>query len=117
MKEDEIKNSCEGNCGCGDEGHNHDHDHSCDCGCDSCGSEEAMVVDLEDENGNVVSCQVVDGFAFNDNEYALVQNPENDSVYLFKVIGEGENGELVIPDDEEFEAATKYYENAMNQNS
>lgn len=76
-----------------------------------------MVVDLEDENGNVVSCQVVDGFAFNDNEYALVQNPENDSVYLFKVIGEGENGELVIPDDEEFEAATKYYENAMNQNS
>ncbi|MCR3757752.1 DUF1292 domain-containing protein [Clostridium felsineum] len=118
MKEDEIKNSCEGGCGCGAEGHDHEHDHGCDCGCDGgCGSGEAMVVELEDENGQLVSCEVVDGFVYNDNEYALVQNPENGSVYLFKVIGEGEEGELVVPDDKEFEAATKYYESVMNQNS
>lgn len=113
MKEDEVKNSCEGDCGCGE----HEHEHGCGCGCDSCGSEEAMVVELEDENGNVVSCEVVDGFVYNDNEFALVQNPENGAVYLFKVVGEGENGELVVPDDEEFEAATKYYEGVMSKNN
>ncbi|PJI09807.1 MULTISPECIES: DUF1292 domain-containing protein [Clostridium] len=113
MKEDEIKNSCEGDCGCGE----HEHEHGCDCGCGGCGSEEAMVVELEDENGNAVSCEVVDGFVYNDNEFALVQNPENGSVYLFKVVGEGEEGELVIPDDKEFEAATKYYEDIMSKNN
>lgn len=89
-------------CGCGDEGCNcGEHEH------------EAMVVELEDENGNVVSCEVVDGFEYKDNEYALVQNPEDGSVYLFKVVGEGEEGELVVPDDEEFDEATAYYESLI----
>lgn len=93
-------------CGCG--GHEHEHDHE-DCGC-GCGEGEAFTVDLEDEEGNVVPCEVVDGFTYKDNEYALVQNPEDDSIYLFKVIGDEETGELIIPEDEEFEEVTKYYE-------
>ena len=87
-------------CGCGGHDHKHDSDHEgCDCGC---GEGEALTVDLEDENGNVVPCEIVDGFTYKENEYALVQNPEDDSIYLFKVIGDDETGELVIPEDEEF---------------
>lgn len=100
-------------CGCG--GHDHEHDHE-GCGC-GCGEGEALTVDLEDENGNVVSCEIVDGFTYKDNEYALVQNPEDDSIYLFKVVGDEENGELVIPEDEEFEEVTAYYEEMIkNEN-
>jgi len=92
-------------CGCG--GH---EDEGCGCGC---GEGEAMTVDLEDENGNVVPCEIVDGFTYKDNEYALVQNPEDDSIYLFKVIGDEETGELIIPEDEEFAEVTAYYENLI----
>ncbi|MEA4826392.1 DUF1292 domain-containing protein [Clostridium sp. JNZ J1-5] len=101
-------------CGCEDEGcgchdHEHEHDHEGSCGC-GCHEEESLIVELEDENGNVVPCEVVDGFEYKDNEYALVQNPEDGSVYLFKVVGEGDNAELVVPDDAEFEEVTAYYD-------
>jgi len=101
-------------CGCG----GHEHDESDECGCGSgcgCGEGEAMTVDLEDENGNVVPCEIVDGFTYKDNEYALVQNPEDDSIYLFKVIGDEETGELIIPEDEEFAEVTKYYEEMIKE--
>ena len=112
-EDNEIKNEgcgCVDNegCGCGGNEHEHEHEHE-DCGC-GCGEGEAFTVDLEDEEGNVIPCEVVDGFTYKDNEYALVQNPEDDSIYLFKVIGDEETGELVIPEDEEFEEVTKYYE-------
>jgi uncharacterized protein YrzB (UPF0473 family) len=74
-----------------------------------------MIVDLEDENGNVVSCEVVDGFEYKDNEYVLVQNPEDGSVYLFKVVGEGDEGELVVPEDSEFEEVTSYYQSLSQE--
>lgn len=98
-------------CGCG--GHDHEHE-GCGCGC---GEGEALTVDLEDENGNVIPCEIVDGFTYKDNEYALVQNPEDDSIYLFKVVGDEETGELVIPEDEEFDEVTAYYEEMIkNEN-
>jgi len=92
------------NDGCGCEGHEHDGEAG------GCGEGEALTVDLEDENGNVIPCEVVDGFTYKDNEFALVQNPEDDSIYLFKVVGDEETGELVIPEDEEFAEVTAYYE-------
>ncbi len=98
-EENEVVNE---GCGCG--GHEHDTE-----GC-GCGEGEALTVDLEDENGNVVPCEIVDGFTYKDNEFALVQNPEDDSIYLFKVVGDEETGELVIPEDEEFAEVTAYYE-------
>jgi len=105
----------EESCGCGDHEHA-DENESCGCGC-GCGEGEgeALTVDLEDENGNVVPCEIVDGFTYKDNEYALVQNPEDDSIYLFKVIGDEETGELVIPEDEEFEEVTAYYEELIKE--
>lgn len=106
--DNEKMNQC--GCGCGD--HAHNEDHGCDCGC---GEHEhaPLIVELEDENGNVVPCEVVDGFEYKGNEYALVQNSEDESVYLFKVVGEGDEGELVVPEDEEFEEATAYYESLL----
>ncbi|MBC2581605.1 DUF1292 domain-containing protein [Clostridium sp. DJ247] len=97
-------------CGCGE--HEHGHDHECECGCEE---HENLIVDLEDENGNIVPCEVIDGFEYKDNEYAIVQHPDNGSVFLFKVVGEGEEGELVIPDDAEFEEVSSYYEQLMSE--
>ncbi|KOA21067.1 hypothetical protein CLHOM_06550 [Clostridium homopropionicum DSM 5847] len=98
-------------CGCEDEacGCNSVED-TCGCGCDH---EEALMIELEDENGNIVPCEVIDGFEYKDNEYVLVQNPEDESVYLFKVVGEGEDSELVVPDDEEFDEVTAYYDSLV----
>lgn len=99
----------EGCCG----GHDHEHDHE-GCGCGE-HEHEAMFVELEDENGNVMECEVVDGFLFEENEYALVQNPDDGSIYLFKVVGDDEVGELVVPEDEEYDAARAYYEKMLEQ--
>jgi hypothetical protein len=119
MNEEKNTSCCGDNnegCGCGSEHEN--ENEGCGCGgheghegagC-GCGEGEALTVDLEDENGNVVPCEIVDGFTYKDNEFALVQNPEDDSIYLFKVVGDEETGELVIPEDEEFAEVTKYYE-------
>lgn len=107
MDNEEVKG-----CGCSDSSCD---DDNCGCGC-GCGDEvhEGLIVDLEDEEGNIVSCEIVDGFDYKDNEYAIVQNPENGSVYLFKVVGEGEEGELVIPEDDEFEEVSAYYEELID---
>ena len=88
-------------CGCGhDHGHDHDdNDEECGCG------EDSMVIDLEDENGDVISCPIIDAFEFEGNEYILAQSPEDDSVYMFKSVGE----ELVVPDEEEFDRVSTYY--------
>ena len=81
-------NKCGEGCGCG---HDHDHDsHGCgeNCGCGE-HEHEHFVVDLEDDNGNVLSCPIVDAFEFEENEYVLAQNPEDESVYLFRSTEEG----------------------------
>jgi len=100
-------------CGCSDSSCSDSkcEDDGCGCGC-GCGDEEheGLIVDLEDEDGNIVPCEIVDGFDYKDNEYAIVQNPQNGSVYLFKVVGEGDEGELIIPEDDEFNEVSAYYE-------
>jgi len=94
-------------CGCSDSSCE-DDECGCECGCSDV-EHEGLIVDLEDEDGNVVPCEIIDGFDYKDNEYAIVQNPENGSVYLFKVVGEGDEGELVIPEDDEFNEVSDYY--------
>lgn len=92
-------------CGCG---HSHEDHEGCGEGC-GCGEHESFVIDLEDENGNVVSCPIIDAFEFEDNEYVLAQNPEDSSVYMFKSVGE----ELVVPEEEEFDRVANYYNNEL----
>lgn len=100
-------NKCGEGCGCG-----HDHDsHGCgdNCGCGE-HEHEHFVVDLEDDNGNVLSCPIVDAFEFEENEYVLAQNPEDESVYLFRST---EEGELIVPEEAEFDKVTEYYTNVL----
>lgn len=104
-------------CGCNEEdekcscGCSHDEDHECNCGCDHEveNADQEFVIDLEDENGEKVTCKVVDAFKFEENEYMLVQNPKENSTYLFKVSDE----DLIVPDEEEFNKVVYYYENEM----
>ena len=115
----DLENGCGCNeehdaCGCGENhescGCGEDHEN-CGCGCE----DEAVIVDLEDENGNIVPCEMVDKFSYKENEYVLVQNPEDDSVYLFKVVVTGEESELVVPEDAEFEEVSSYYEGRLEK--
>ena len=102
-------NKCGEGCGCG---HDHDHDsHGCgeNCGCGE-HEHEHFVVDLEDDNGNVLSCPIVDAFEFEENEYVLAQNPEDESVYLFRST---EEGELIVPEEAEFDKVTEYCTNVL----
>ena len=106
---DNELNKCGEGCGCG---HDHDHDsHGCgeNCGCGE-HEHEHFVVDLEDDNGNVLSCPIVDAFEFEENEYVLAQNPEDESVYLFRST---EEGELIVPEEAEFDKVTEYYTNVL----
>lgn len=118
VKEDSCNCGCgehedkEDNCSCGCE--EHGEEHSCDCGCED-ENNDAFIVELEDENGNTVSCEVVEEFEFEDSVFALVQNPENNSVYLFKEVVKGDEVELVNPEDKEFERATAYYESTLEE--
>ncbi|MGN0143521.1 MAG: DUF1292 domain-containing protein [Clostridium sp.] len=112
MDKELEKCGCGSDCGCGENNHDcgcggHEHDHdSCGCGC---GEHESFVIDLEDENGNVITCPIIDEFECEDNQYYLAQNPNENSVYLFKLVGE----ELVSPDEEEFERVSAYYQNEL----
>ncbi len=118
MSDKELNKCCcgeeEQSCDCGhDHDHHHEHNHEgCGCGCDH-DHEESFIVDLEDESGNIISCEVVDAFEYKDSEYVLVQNPNDNSVYLFKSVGE--EGELVVPEDGEFEEVTAYYEEVLQK--
>ena len=121
MEKDLEKSGCnseEGTCGCGGHnhddkeheccgGHNHDGEHECGCGCND--EEENFVIDLEDDNGNIVSCPIIDEFEYEEKVYYLAQNPEEDSVYLFRLDEE----ELVVPDEEEFDRVSAYYQNEL----
>jgi hypothetical protein len=91
------------------------HDESCGCGCDcGCEDEEQRFVDFEDEEGNIVSYEIVDELEYNGNEYVLVQNPEDNSVYILKANSE-EPEELEIPTEEEFEEVSSYLESLSQE--
>jgi hypothetical protein len=109
MDKDKMNNCC-----CGNDDH-HEHDHDCGCGCEGEHEHDALLVDLEDEEGNVVTCEVVDGFNYKETDYAVVEDPEDGAIYLFKVVGESEDAELQIPDDEEFEQVRAYYESLLEE--
>lgn len=110
----------ENKCGCGHEHENHecgcghDHnDHDCECGCGN----EPIIVQLEGEDGNLIECEVVDGFTFKEKEYAVVHNPEDEMLYIFEVVFEGDEGQLVVPAEEEFDEVSEYYETILEEDS
>jgi|GEM_PF-2203993 len=97
---------------------NHDYSEECGCGCGHEHDEDSeyapLFVDLEDEDGNIVSCEVIDSFDYNENQYIIVLNPKDDSNYLFRVIGDEDEPDLEIPEDEEFDEVVKYYDSLVD---
>ena len=74
---------------------------------------ETLVIDLEGEDGNTISCPLIDQFEYEEKVYVLAQNHEDDSVYMFRVEGEGEDEELVVPEEEEFDRVAAYYNEVL----
>ena len=74
---------------------------------------ETLVIDLEGDDGNTISCPLIDQFEYEEKVYVLAQNPEDDSVYMFRVEGEGEDEELVVPEEEEFDRVAAYYNEVL----
>ena len=106
-----MSTGSEGCCG----GKGHGNGEGCGCGHDHGHGEEEfqhLVVDLEKEDGTIVTCDIVDSFEYKENEYILVEDPDGE-VFLFKAVGDEEEGELIVPDEDEFEEVKKYYEEEL----
>ena len=107
--ENETENSCncaddtEG-CACGNdhdhEHHDHDHDHG----------DHVHTVTFENEDGTTEEYPIVDEFEIDGVVYVLVMNAD-ETVTPLRV--EGEEGELVFLNEEEFEAVSEAYSNLI----
>jgi hypothetical protein len=83
-------------CGCGC-GHDHDHDHE---------HHHTPVVTFENEDGTTEDHPIVDEFELDGNVYVLVMN-QDETVTPLRV--EGEEGDLVFLDEEEFNKVSEAY--------
>ena len=99
------KKKCE--CGC-----NHDHcDENCDC------SNEPLILEMEDINGEKVKVQVIGTFDDSDKSYAIVNDLDNeDNSYIFEVQTTEQGDMLVSIDDEkEFDRLCKVVEKLISR--
>ncbi len=75
-------------------------------------TEEPVFVEFEDENHNVVRCEVIDGFEFKGKNYCVVRNDEDGSHYVFRLTDEDE---LVVPEEKEFNEVAAYYDSIIEE--
>ncbi len=85
--------------------HDHDHEHMED------GIDEPVFVEFEDENHNIIRCEVIDGFEYKGKNYCVVYNNEDGSSYVFRLTDEDE---LVVPEEKEFEEVAAYYDSIVD---
>ncbi len=82
-------------------------------------SEEKRIIETVDENGNEVKFELFDIIVFEEQEYALLTNPddENDeNIVVMKLLKEDEGYSLeTIEDDEEFEKVSEYIESIEDE--
>lgn len=82
-------------------------------------SEEKRIIETVDENGNEVKFELFDIVVFEEQEYALLTNPddENDeNIVVMKLIKEDEGYSLeTIEDDDEFEKVSEYIESIEDE--
>lgn len=78
--------------------------------------EENNIIEIVDENGEVILCEVFTIVEFEEKEYALLipknqkDDPEADFVVM-RIEEEGEEISFVDLDDDEFERVSEYIEN------
>lgn len=77
-------------------------------------SEEKRIIETIDENGNEVKFELFDIIEFEEQEYALLTNPEDENdenIVVMKLLKEGSGYSLeTIEDDEEFDKVSEYIE-------
>lgn len=82
-------------------------------------SEEKRIIETVDENGNEVKFELFDIIDFENQEYALLTNPEDDNdenIVVMKLLKEGSGYSLeTIEDDEEFDKVSEYIESLEDE--
>ena len=82
--------------------------------------DEENIIEMTDEEGNVVKCELYDIVEFEGKQYALLIDSESDEdepeVVLMKYSEEGEDVFFeTIDDDEEFDKVQNYIENLEDE--
>ena len=102
-------------CTCGDE---------CTCGenctcSDDCSCKDNMIIEMEDSNGDKVKVKLVGTFEDNGNDYALVDDMDNEeNSYIFQIESTDEGDMLVrIDDEKEFERLCKVVDSLINNDN
>jgi hypothetical protein len=82
--------------------------------------DEDNIIEMTDENGNIVKCELYDVVEFEGKQYALLVEAETEEeepeVVLMKYTEEGEDVYFeTIDDDEEFEKVQNYIESLEDE--
>ena len=102
-------------CGC-ENGHNHDEECGCGCGhnheFDEEDYEEEMdIIYLTLDDDTEMECAVLGIFEVEDDEYIALVPLDEEEVFLYRFIEEGDEFELLtIDDDEEFETVSEAFQ-------
>ncbi len=82
-------------------------------------SEEKRIIETVDENGNEVKFELFDIIVFEEQEYALLTNPEDEddeNIVVMKLLKDSDGYSLeTIEDDEEFEKVSEYIESLEDE--
>ncbi len=82
-------------------------------------SEEKRIIETVDENGNEVKFELFDIIVFEEQEYALLTNPEDENdenIVVMRLIKEDGGYSLeTIEDDEEFDKVSEYIESIEDE--
>lgn len=82
-------------------------------------TEEKKIIETVDENGNVVKFELFDIIVFEEQEYALLTNPEvedDENIVVMKLLKDEEGYSFeTIEDDEEFERVSEFIESLEDE--
>ncbi len=86
--------------------------------------EERDLVTFSDDEGNEFELEVVDYFDYEDQEYAILMDPEDEEtaedeeveteVYIMKVVVNGEYEEFIPADEDKMDALSEIAEERLN---
>ncbi len=80
---------------------------------------EKRIIETVDENGNNIKFELFDIIVFEDQEYALLTNPEvedDENIVVMKLLNDGNGYTLeTIEDDDEFDRVQEYIESIEDE--
>lgn len=80
---------------------------------------EKRIIETVDENGNNIKFELFDIIVFEDQEYALLTNPEvedDENIVVMKLLNDGDGYTLeTIEDNDEFDRVQEYIESIEDE--